>query len=901
MRGMMRLALLGVPGAQGVAGTLLQTLAITGTGSEETDYIIPLILHRGAQDGDWTGQDVYLGESVQPDFSDVYFEDENGTRLPLYIHSHGNYEALPDSSRLGEVNYIKADGTIVASNVPNATLGIAESDDNGETWAVLYPDSAVLVFVSPTTDTYFAHAGYKLLRSAGPDHTTWTEVIDMSAVSGHVQPQAMKEMNGVLIAGRYQASNDAVAWRSLDDGLTWEQIFQGDASLQHIHGVMIDPVAETVYLGVDATTSLWKSTNAADPLVPANEVTWSNIVPANSQDMVIGDGWKLFNVETPAILEEKGPITGIIRTADDDTFVSELQGGYSTRALFKMGGKIYATTVTQYSQEYAQILCRDTAGQWTTLWIAPHASNLGNAGPRYAMGEGTPTGASESQMLIGNTASHYPTFRFFSGGNHYQAVAYMRLPTLPAAGTTIKVYGGVKQQTALNSVFVEDVVQPDPLVFYKFDEGSGTSIVDASGNNKTATFVPGTGGWNAEGGHRIGSAVPFISLPGKSIHLEGDGYVEIDGSDTDPDFQFTSGFSVLFWYRSTGWRATQHIVVGKGSRQGAHWSIRTVSGGNLRFYVTPLVYVPGPTDLNDGEWHFVGCTVDASNNVRWCVNGRFSGPHQLSQAIQPNASPIRIGADSTGDYALPGDVDRLLIYPTVLTNDQMRQMYENRWFADNEPYLTWAQSATTFVDANGTTTEINAGNEESISNLLTEGPATIEGWIRPDSAGGSNRGTILYKYGWTLLYGNADGLLDVYAYGADTTRLSTTLLPDQRWHHFAITHNDSDGKLRLWIDGLLKAIGGPIVDYVGDLTRVLNIGYYPGKARYWDGGIGWVRVSDTVRYHYNFIPPLRDAPPVVDANTVRLFKMDEGEGTVITDYSANAQNATLANGTWDFA
>jgi hypothetical protein len=125
------------------------------------------------------------------------------------------------------------------------------------------------------------------------------------------------------------------------------------------------------------------------------------------------------------------------------------------------------------------------------------------------------------------------------------------------------------------------------------------------------------------------------------------------------------------------------------------------------------------------------------------------------------------------------------------------------------------------------------------------------------------------------------------------------VIPDGFWHHFAITFDDAgDRKLRFFVDGVLRNTGGAGVgavvdDSLEDLTisgRALNpklLGY-----------VGWVRISDSIRYTANFTPPSRYIYPEVDANTVRLFKMNEGTGTTVIDYSANAQNGTLETVTW---
>ena len=107
------------------------------------------------------------------------------------------------------------------------------------------------------------------------------------------------------------------------------------------------------------------------------------------------------------------------------------------------------------------------------------------------------------------------------------------------------------------------------------------------------------------------------------------------------------------------------------------------------------------------------------------------------------------------------------------------------------------------------------------------------------------------------------------------------------------------------IDGIWSAYTTQIagVDAItSDAASNLFLGNSATTARALNGAIGWCRISNiATRYTVgtNFIPPPRGAIPANDANTVRLFAMNEGSGTTITDYSTNAQNGTLSNGTWN--
>ena len=206
---------------------------------------------------------------------------------------------------------------------------------------------------------------------------------------------------------------------------------------------------------------------------------------------------------------------------------------------------------------------------------------------------------------------------------------------------------------------------------------------------------------------------------------------------------------------------------------------------------------------------------------------------------------------------------------------------------------------------NGTTTSINAGTEASVDDLHA-GAFTAEIFCRLDSTGGGGFGRIFNKTGgasrgWDLWTGA--GMLTLSIFFATTSITNKTFAAtvlDSKFHHLALTYDHAgDKKARIFWGGvLLGETTASVGDAVTDAADTLFIGNNTAGNRGLDGRLGWVRISNSVRYAANFTPPSRFIYPAVDANTVRLFKVNEATGTTITDYSSNAQNATLANGTW---
>ena len=209
------------------------------------------------------------------------------------------------------------------------------------------------------------------------------------------------------------------------------------------------------------------------------------------------------------------------------------------------------------------------------------------------------------------------------------------------------------------------------------------------------------------------------------------------------------------------------------------------------------------------------------------------------------------------------------------------------------------------VEFNGTSTLIDGASEASIDNLHSAA-LTMEGWFRTDAA--------IDTYTWFFGKGAEDfgwhvymvaGTIYAYINCAIAAALKViNFVQDGEWHHVSLSY-DAAGtrKAVLHIDGVPIASEVDIAangDPKSDAAAKLYIGVQNASGAYGflKGAIGWQRLSNSIRYTGTFTPPARTTFPAVDANTVRLFKMNEGSETTIIDYSANAQNATLANGTW---
>jgi hypothetical protein len=138
------------------------------------------------------------------------------------------------------------------------------------------------------------------------------------------------------------------------------------------------------------------------------------------------------------------------------------------------------------------------------------------------------------------------------------------------------------------------------------------------------------------------------------------------------------------------------------------------------------------------------------------------------------------------------------------------------------------------------------------------------------------------------------------AVGSDDRLLvGNTVVTTNTWRHIAVTRSNN-GVMRIFVDGALDAASqtGPTgrIDYRVNrdtdwpnsdpyLVLAAEKHDYPGS-RYYTGLLDDLRISNSVRYNATFTRP--NAPHPADANTVALYRFDEGAGMVIGDSSGAA-------------
>ncbi|MCP4256497.1 MAG: LamG domain-containing protein, partial [Planctomycetes bacterium] len=199
-----------------------------------------------------------------------------------------------------------------------------------------------------------------------------------------------------------------------------------------------------------------------------------------------------------------------------------------------------------------------------------------------------------------------------------------------------------------------EAVDPDLVGYWKFDETSGTTAQDATGNGNDGT-LNGDPQWTA-------------GMLGGALEFDGDGdYVDIGD---DPIFNFTDQITVACWIKvsqfTVGWQAI--FTMGDDS-----WRLqRQTTTDTLCWACTGVTGTPGDwwlhgdVNVNDGQWHHTVGVYDGSKYYLY-VDGELDASKDTSGTMSTSSYPVMIGANAqqTG-REFEGLIDDVRVYKRAL-------------------------------------------------------------------------------------------------------------------------------------------------------------------------------------------------------------------------------------------
>ena len=284
---------------------------------------------------------------------------------------------------------------------------------------------------------------------------------------------------------------------------------------------------------------------------------------------------------------------------------------------------------------------------------------------------------------------------------------------------------------------------PSGLVAHlPFDD---SSLADASGSGND-------GSWSGSSSFSSGK------IGNGSVSFDGTNYVFIDSQVYQ-----TSAGTVSFWFKPTGDGTLTGSYGGSGAQRAPTLYIE---GGKLSWEYTDQFYSTGTGKIvNDGKWHHVAMSYDASNNVKIYLDG--------TRIVSKNAnSPgdffdqVHIGHyGNTGSFFAKSLVDDFRIYNKALSASDVTALY--------------TYTGETSSPSDTTAPSISSVN---VSNI-TESQATVT-WTTNEASDS------FVEYGFTSSYTSNTGLntSKVTSHSATITGLASGTE-----YNFSVTSVDTAG------------------------------------------------------------------------------------------------------------
>lgn len=187
---------------------------------------------------------------------------------------------------------------------------------------------------------------------------------------------------------------------------------------------------------------------------------------------------------------------------------------------------------------------------------------------------------------------------------------------------------------------------------FGFNEGSGATVGDTSGNNNTGTISGAT--WTTQG--KYGGALTF------------DGINDVVTVPDAASLDVTSALTLEAWVYpmvvTVGWKAllqkqVDAYLLTAGSSGGP-----PAVGGTLNGVCCTNVYAP--TALAVNSWTHVAGTYDGAI-MRLYLNGVQVASRAATGSLQVNANPLSMGGNTYGGEYFQGRIDEVRIYNRALT------------------------------------------------------------------------------------------------------------------------------------------------------------------------------------------------------------------------------------------
>jgi fibronectin type 3 domain-containing protein len=492
-----------------------------------------------------------------------------------------------------------------------------------------------------TTYYYVITALNTVTESLNSAEAGTTPVVPLSAPTGLIASGSDARVNL-----SWTASPSAMSYtvkRALNSGGAYSALASGLTSTSYAD-TRVTNNGTTYYYVVSAFNTAGESANSAEASVTTIPAAPGNVAatPGNGQ---VSLSWSASTgASSYSVLRATSP-----------------SGSYTTVATGLTGTNYTDTGLTNGTAYYYAVVATNGSGSSTNstqvnaVTAPPAPTNLSAIGwngavdlawtgaggaTSYTVKRATTSGGSYTTLASSVASTTYSDTTAMNGTTYYYVVSANNA-------------GGESANSAeASTTFTQ------PLAYLKFDETSGTSAADASGNNWTGTLVNGPL-WSA------GRSNNTVDLDGINDHVTLPTGV-VNGLTNFTITLWANLDSLSTWSRlfdfGTGTTVNMFLTPKNGANSKVRFAITTSgSGGEQR--------IDGTAALPIGGWHHVAVTLSGSTGTLY-VDGVQVGQN-TAMTLKPSSlgstTQNRIGRSQYNDPYLMGRIDEFRIYGRALS------------------------------------------------------------------------------------------------------------------------------------------------------------------------------------------------------------------------------------------
>ncbi|MET0402263.1 MAG: LamG-like jellyroll fold domain-containing protein [Cystobacter sp.] len=281
-----------------------------------------------------------------------------------------------------------------------------------------------------------------------------------------------------------------------------------------------------------------------------------------------------------------------------------------------------------------------------------------------------------NSQATGNNISAEPLFVGYipgGGGDYHLQSGSLARNAGSATYAPPKDHDGVQRPQGsavdIGAYEYQDVSTSGPTLWWKFDEGSGTSISDASGNAHTGTLQ----GDASRVAGRLGSAVN-LGNTGKGVL-----------NTSTPADVTTGDFSLSGWVNLNALPFAWSSLINKGGSGSAGYGLEVDPSNRLTASLQGSSgtnqHVVGTTVLASGQWYHAAAVFKRNDKVYLYLNGALQTSATYATGNTgslSNTKPFTLGSYSNATtWHLPGRVDSVRMYHRALTAAEVSALYAN--------------------------------------------------------------------------------------------------------------------------------------------------------------------------------------------------------------------------------